>query len=167
MYKWEKYVRRWLKIHPPGQSRNEAKYKSFLNTVLGLPYKAAARSISATELQKNNVRNYEIGYIPEKLSIADGNGRIVMITCGSDLNGTEDDARLDYEIVAHSESGATYSMLHGSIGTFIPRDKHPERREQWTYRHGAFNSVWPVFKEIIKAKYYRDTDGSSMKIFIK
>jgi len=38
------------------------------------------------------------------------------------MNGTEQDARMDYEVVAWSESGATYSIKHGSIGTFIPRE---------------------------------------------
>ena len=74
--------------------------------------------------------------IPEKLSVKDGNGQVVLITLASDLNGKMDDARLDYEVVAWTESGANYSIDHGSIGTFIPnqtqRQKDKDDREHWT-----------------------------------
>jgi hypothetical protein len=54
--------------------------------------------------------------------MSDGNGRIVLLTCAADMNGKVDDARLDFEIVAWAKSGASYSICHGSIGTFIPRE---------------------------------------------
>ena len=47
------------------------------------------------------------------MSENDGNGAIVFVTLGADMNGKPDDARLDYEIVAWSESGASYSINHG------------------------------------------------------
>jgi phage terminase large subunit GpA-like protein len=100
-----------------------------------------------------NAGRYEPWTVPEALSIRDGNGEIVMLTLGADMNGVPEDARLDYEILAWSESGATYSVAHGSIGTFIPREntrKHKVDRERWTYDHGYANSVWPAFEEIIK-----------------
>ena len=165
MYGWVKYVRQYLDCHPIGEERDEEKYKTFVNLVLGETYSPNGKSVSATLLQKN-IRNYDIGIIPELLSIEDGNGKIVMLTCGSDMNGTEDDARLDYEIVAHSETGATYSIEHGSIGTFIPKDKFPQKRKHLTYKHGATNSVWPIFAEIISRRYTRDSDGKTIGIFI-
>lgn len=164
MYGWEYYVRKFMECNPSGGKRHEEKWKTFKNLVLGETYEPTGESISASELQEN-IRPYEIGIIPEKLSIADGNGKIVMLTCGCDLNGKEDDARLDYEIIAHSETGATYSVDHGSIGTFIPLDKHPEKRDHWTYRHGARNNVWDEFEKVISAKYERDI-GGAMLIFI-
>ena len=89
-----------------------------------------------------------------------------MVTCGTDLNGKKDDARLDYEIIAHSASGATYSVTHGSIGTFIPKDPNPDARpEKYSYRHGVENSVWPYFNEVISQHYYRDSDGEPMAVF--
>lgn len=157
MFGWEEYVREWISIHPVGEDRDEEGYKAFLNLNLGLPYKPTGKAMKASELQKN-IRPYDIGIIPEKLSISDGNGRIVMLTCGSDLNGKEDDARLDYEILAHSESGATYSIDHGSIGTFIAKDKNPQGRKHYTYRHGAENSVWPILDELLRKKYIFDSD---------
>ena len=173
MFGWVYYVRKWMEANPVNGQRIESKWKTFQNLTLGLPYEAVGQQISANQLQKN-VRNYEIGTVPEKQSIADGNGRIVMITLGSDLNGkddsikthNEDDARLDWEIVAHSETGATYSIDHGSIGTFINNDPHPERREKWTYKTNTTRSVWPVFQKIIDGRYINDESQKPMKIFI-
>lgn len=161
---WKKFVQDYLDAHPEGQPRNEAEYKTFVNTTLGETYSATIEGVNAKDLQMN-IRPYEIGTVPEKLSIADGNGKIVLLTCGSDLNGKLDDARLDYEIVAHSETGATYSVLHGSIGTFINKDQNPELRAHSTYRFGPNNSVWSKFKEIITNVYEKDT-GGKMKIFM-
>src|SRR5690606_7269445 len=130
-------------------------------------YEQQGEAPKANELQKN-IRPYEIGIIPEKLSERDGNGRIVLLTCAADLNGTEDDARLDYEIVGWSETGSSYSISHGSIGTFIPREnsmKVKEDRERWSYNHAKSNNVWGKFREIIGEKYRTDT-GRNMKIFI-
>lgn len=164
MYGWEHYVREYLEAHPENGKRNEKKWKAFKNLVLGETYTPTGESISANELQKN-IRPYEIGLLPEKLSEADGNGKIVLLTCGSDLNGKEDDARLDWEIVAYSETGATYSINHGSIGTFIPGDNGKTDREHWTYQHGNELSVWEEFDKILGAKYETDT-GRAMRILI-
>lgn len=165
MYGWEDYVRKYLECYNSDGNRDENKYKTFVNLVLGLPYEQTGESIKANDLMKN-IRNYEIGTIPEKQSIRDGNGKIVMITCGSDLNGKEDDARLDYEIVAHSENGSTYSICHGSIGTFIPREKEKTNRKKYTYRFGEENSVWDVFKELLEGKFRNDNTGKNFKIFM-
>lgn len=162
MSSWEDYVRDFKEANPPDGVRDEAKWKVFANQVLGETYEQVSESISANALQ-NNIREYNIGIIPEKQSLADGNGRIVMLTLGSDLNGKddsyknhdEDDARLDWEILAHSESGATYSVNHGSIGTFKSGDKSD--RVKWTYKHGAPNSVWPELQKIIRTIYSTDT----------
>jgi phage terminase large subunit GpA-like protein len=167
MSDWTYYVYKWLEAHPEGGSRNESKYQTFLNVNLGEPYEQQGASPAANELQKN-IRNYEIGMVPEKLSQRDGNGRIVLLTCACDLNGVEDDARLDYEIVGWSENGASYSIMHGSIGTFVPREntmKIKEDRERWTYLHGKPNSVWPKLRDILGAKIQTDT-GRNMKIFV-
>lgn len=160
---WEYYVQKWIEIHPRNGVRNEEKYKTFVNLVLGNTYEPTGKSINATQLQKNT-RSYKPGIVPNEMSIADGNGRIIMLTCGSDLNGTEDDARLDYEIVGFSESGANYSIIHGSIGTFQPGDGKNQKREKWTYRHGVRNNVWDEFEKIIKTRMKVDT-GGTMAIF--
>lgn len=167
MYDWEFYVRQYLVACPPGQDRDENKYKTFVNLCLGETYEAVGAEIKANQLQKN-IRDYEIGLIPERVSERDGNGKIVLLTCACDLNGTMEDARLDYSIVAWSESGSSYSVTQGSIGTFVPREgvkKFKEDRERWTYEFGKDNSVWPEFDLIIGKKYLTDT-GRSMKVFI-
>lgn len=167
MYDWQHYVREYLAACPEGQPRKEDKYKAFINLVLGETYQLEGESPKANELQRNT-RSYEPGVVPEKVSIKDGNGKIVLLTCAADMNGNEDDARLDYEILAWSESGATYSLLQGNIGTFIPRENAKavkEDRARFTYRRGAANSVWPEFDKVLQTIYPTDTDRK-MKVYI-
>lgn len=175
MYDWAHYVNFYMEANPVGQPRNESLHMTFMNTCLGVTYEGESTAPKANSIQKN-IRPYEIGTIPEKQSIADGNGRIVLLTRGADMNGTiegvngakANDARLDYEIVAWSENGASYSIRHGSIGTFIPREntrKDKVDRERWTYEHNKPNSVWPEFEKQGQEVFKTDT-GREMKISI-
>ena len=163
MYGWEHYVNDWIEANPVGQPRKEDLYKTFVNVVLGETYETPAEELSATELQMN-IRDYEIGVIPERMSENDGNGAIVFVTLGADMNGKAEDARLDYEIVAWAESGASYSINHGSIGTFIPREGvNGIDRERWTYQHGMERSVWTELDRIINEPIPTDS-GNLMQI---
>lgn len=167
MYDWEHYVNDYLEAHPLNQKRKEPEYKSFVNLCLGQTYEEVGDSINSNELQKN-ISNYSINIIPEKISLKHGNGKIVLLTCACDLNGKLDDARLDYEIVAWAENGATYSIDHGSIGTFIPNEsakKNKVEREKWTYENHKENSVWKVLDKLLETIYKTDSDRK-MKIFI-
>src|SRR5690606_19874949 len=128
-------------------------YQAWLNLGMGELYEEKAVSIRANALQLN-IRHYPIGVVPDKLSVSDGNGNIILLTLACDLNGVTDDARLDWEVVGWSESGSCYSIKHGSIGTFIPREgqsKYKVDREKWTYNFYHEKSVWPVLDEIIKS----------------
>lgn len=161
MYDWEHYVYEYIAAHPPGQKPIERKVQTWKNLCLGETYEATGEAPKANDLQRNQ-RRYEIGVIPEKLSIKDGNGKIVLVTCACDMNGTENDARLDYEIVAYAESGSPYSITHGSIGTFVPREgskKIKEDRVHWTYELHKANSVWRELDKIIEAWYPIDNGG--------
>lgn len=167
MYDWEHYVRQYIKANPINEPVKVKEMQTFVNLVLGETYEAKGEAPKANQLQKNT-RDYQINELPEKLSHQDGNGQIVCITIGSDLNGKVEDARLDYEVLAWTESGASYSINHGSIGTFIPREsqkKNKVDRVHWTYEENAPNSVWPLFEEVIDRVYQTDT-GRRMKAFI-
>jgi len=175
MYDWEHYINDFIECHPVGQPRNEDLYKTFVNVCLGETYEEPGQSIKPNQLQLN-IRNYEIGIIPENQSIADGNGKIVMLTCAADLGGRVaginseyDDVRLDYEVIAHSESGSTYSIRHGSLGTFIAnqswKKKEDITREMWSYDISKTNNIWKEFDHILGAEYMRDS-GGKMKISI-
>lgn len=169
MYDWYHYACDYVEANPPGQPRKEDLHQAFVNLCLGENYTPSEESPSGTDLQ-NNQRNYIIGTVPEKLSIKDGNGKIVLLSAAFDLNGVVDDARVDYEIVAFSENEATYSITHGSIGTFIPNqsaaDKSKDDRPKWTYEHNKPNSVWPEVDKILSSQFVRDTDGKKMGLFI-
>lgn len=167
MFDWERHVRSYLKAFPPGGGVDDSRAQTFYNLVLGKAWEPRGEEPKAVEIQ-GNTRPYAPGEIPEKLSEKDGNGRIVMITCAADLNGKIEDARLDYEITAWSETGATYSVNVGSIGTFQPREREMQEapdRARYTYESGRENSVWPHFTEVIQ-QVFRTDSGKRMKIMV-
>jgi len=167
MESWAHYAQQYDNCNPEGGKRHEKKHQTFMNVVLGLPYKQKGSAVEANVLQKN-IRNYEINDIPDKMSKDDGNGHIILLTCACDLNGKVEDARLDYEVVGWSETGASYSITHGSIGTFIPREgakKKKVDRERWTYEPNKENSVWPEYNKILDT-VFTTADGRKMKIFM-
>ncbi len=166
MTNWTGYVRDWIKANPRGMPVNVPLLKTFVNTVLGQTYEDRGEAPKANYLSRQ-VREYEIGIIPEQLSVKDGNGKIVLLTCACDLNGSTNDARLDYEIVAWSESGTSYSVNHGSIGTFENRRKEEpaEGRDIRTYRNNESNDVWYEFSKVI-SKEYETEEGRKMKIMM-
>ncbi len=167
MFGWEHYVNDYIEANPEGQPRDESLWKTFVNVVLGETYEDPGEELKANQLQQN-IRTYEIGMLPENISMQDGNGKIVLLTAACDLNGKLDDARLDYEVVAWTETGASYSISHGSIGTFIPNEsakKNKVDRAHWSYTHHVSNSVWPEYDKILKADYVTDTNRK-MKILI-
>jgi phage terminase large subunit GpA-like protein len=166
MFDWTYYVRQYLEANPPGQPQIEHLQKTFVNLALAETFEPTADALNANDLQKNNIRTYPVGIVPESVSIKDGNGHIVLITCAADMNGVVDDARIDYEIVAWSETGASYSIKHGSIGTFVFREgtkKHKEDRKKWTYEHNKPNSVWPELTKIFDGKLLTDL-GTRVRI---
>lgn len=166
---WEFYVKEYLTAVPPNGVVDEGALHTFRNTVLGETYEQTGQTNDAEKL-KENIRDYEMWLVPEKQSLADGNGKIILLTLGSDMNGTvedsvrkfEDDGRMDWEIVAWSESGASYSIAQGSIGTFVPAHLRTESynhgsRTKWTYVHSTENSIWDELTNILSKKIKVDT----------
>lgn len=163
MYDWTHYAYQYLATHKGGRTI-QSKLKVFTNLVLGQPWQEKQKAIKSNKLI-NNTREYEIGIVPNKQSNEDGNGNIILLTCACDLNGTLDDARLDWEVVAHAASGSIYSINHGSIGTYQPKSKDV-KRDKWSYRFGEENNVWDVFYNEVINEGYRTDDGFEMEIFL-
>jgi len=160
MKNWTDYAIKYQSIYPRAGMPDAVKLQSFNNSVLALVWEEKGKIPKINKLQ-NNSRDYKIGTIPFELCKEDNNGDIIMLTCACDLNGVMDgengdDVRLDYEIKAWSENGASYSVDAGSIGTFISktiRHKEDPNRNKWTYRHYDEFSVWNPFKELIEKDY--------------
>ena len=164
MYGWKDFAYEWTDIHKNGNVKKN-KLKVFYNQTLGLPWEEKKSDIKANILAENT-RNYEIGIIPRELSIKDGNGDILLLTCACDLNGVLDDARLDYEVVAHAKNGNIYCVKHGSIGTYKGGRRKEENRDLWTYKNNDKYNVWDYFyNEVINIEYPAD-DGTVMKIMM-
>lgn len=154
-FNWAFYANKEIEANPGGV-RNEYKHQVQVNTCDGETYEPPNEAPKATEIMKNK-RDYPIGMIPDQLSEKDGNGKIVLVTMGADMNGlyqgvngaSVHDARIDYVINAWSEKGPCYVISHGSIGTFISREgQNKADRVRWTYEPNKQNSVWPEFDRI-------------------
>lgn len=174
MTSWFNLACDYVACNPKNEPRNEAEYQTFLNLKLGELYEPPQTEIKISDLEKN-VRGYDIGVLPEKISIGDGNGRIILLTLAADLGGryigdaiksVRDDVRLDWELMAHSESGSKYSICHGSIGTFKPSFmEQTDERELYSYDLAKNNNVWKEFLSLIDKTYTTDT-GRKMKVAI-
>jgi phage terminase large subunit GpA-like protein len=162
MNDWEQAVRDYLKANPPGQPQNEHLMKTFVNLTLGETFVSVGEVLKATAIMdENHVRGYAPGTVPEKTSIRDGNGRIVLLTCAVDLNGKQEDGRLDYQVIGWAENGANYNIIHGSIGTFKPailkrKGDELEDRQPWTYEENKPFSIWPEFEKVLMSQFTVD-----------
>lgn len=173
---WIDLVYEWLDANPQNGVVDTGKLKTFKNIRLGQTWKETGETPRVNELMKNTCE-YLPGIVPDLTSEAQGNGPIVMLTLACDLNGImtdrKEDVRLDWELVAHSKSGATYSVDHGSIGTFKrDRDKTEfERktdgdREKYTYNHGYLNSVWPIFEKLMRKEWPTESNDGTMSALV-
>jgi phage terminase large subunit GpA-like protein len=167
MTSWYSHAIRYNACNPQGLPRIEADYQTYINIDYGDLYdEPIANQIVASDIMKN-CRAYEIGVIPESLSISDGNEDIIWLQLTADCNGVLEDARIDLEIKAYSRSGPSYSVWKQSLGTFIPNQSQEEKsktvREKWTYRMGCENSVWNLMDVILGQKFRTDT-GREMSI---
>lgn len=158
---WTDLVRQWMKACPKNEPIDIDALKVFTNTQLGELWEDRGTKTQGTALMGNGL-HYQRGVIPNLTCEADGNGKIALITLCCDLAGIMDvvnniqDVRIDWEILAHSTNGQTYSVNHGSIGTFKrsrwrnkrDRDKESDRI-QWTFNQGLPDCAWDVLKEII------------------
>lgn len=160
---WAKIIEQWLIANPPGQPCNVGALKTWNNLRMGLPFAELGESPRVNELMENT-RTYLPGVVPDKTCEEDGNGNIIMLTLSCDINGImekdNEDVRLDWEILAHTSRGPSYSIDHGSIGTFKrARDKskiektNDINRDKYTIQHGMKFSVWPLLEEIIRKEY--------------
>ena len=159
---WSDLAAQFLKACPPNNGRIDTDaLKVFTNTQLGELWEERGKSPRSSDLQKNQ-RNYQIGIIPDNTVEEDGNGKIALISLACDLGGVMDkennneDVRLDWEIIIHTSNGQTYSVNHGSIGSFKRTQNKTKKdilndseREKWTYEHNVKNSVWDKLKDII------------------
>ena len=163
MFNWTHYVRDYLAANPKTGPKSDL-MQTFTNLCLGQTYESKAKETSANNLLTNH-RDYSIGVIPESVSIKDGNGMIVGLTMACDMGGFVEDGRIDYEIVAWSQSGTPYSVDQGSIGTFVNKEnamKNKKDRAAWSYELRAQNSVWGEVTKIATKVYPKDT-GTGMR----
>ena len=174
---WVDLVKEWVEACPSGQPVKKGMLQTFMNIRMGETWEEQGETPKVLDLM-HNTGTYEPGIIPDISCEDSGNGKIILLTLACDLNGIMkreghsdvEDVRLDWEIVAHTTGGQTYSIDHGSIGTFRrSRDISKEEKDRdgdrfkMTYAMNQPNSVWPYFEEIMK-KEYESESGNTFKI---
>jgi phage terminase large subunit GpA-like protein len=170
---WVKIVEEFILANPPGQPADVKALRTWHNLRMGLPFAEVGESPRVNELMENT-REYLPGIVPDATCAKDGNGSIIMLTLACDINGImekdNEDVRIDWEILAHSSNGPTYSVDHGSIGTFKRlRDKSKAEREndidrdKYTLNPGMKFSVWPLLEEIIKREYHVESNSTETR----
>lgn len=174
---WLKLVEDWLEACPPGKSVSTNKLKTFFNIHLGLPYEERGEAPKIMKLMEN-IGEYKPGVVPDQTCEEEGNGQIMLLTLAADLGGRmkadEEDVRIDWEVIAHTSTGATYSIDQGQCGTFKrgrtkskAEKENDHKRKRYTYRHGASNSAWPLLDEVIKKEYVSESgDAYGIKLSI-
>jgi len=108
---WAKVIEEFLK-----SKGDKNKLKVFSNNVLGLPFKEIVKPINISNI-KNMKRPYTPLTVPNIMAEADGNGKIIVLTCGVDVNGDyrKQDGWLAVEIKGHCIGGQTYSIAKGQV----------------------------------------------------
>lgn len=172
---WVDLVKEWLEACPPGGIVNKAMLQTFKNIRMGETWEEIGESPTVNQLM-TNCREYHPGTVPDETCDNDGNGKLLLLTLAVDLNGIMkrevEDVRLDWEVKAHSSNGQSYSVDHGSIGTFQrigdvkSRDKAREGdRVKYTYAHGQVYSVWPELEELMRKDWICES-GKTMNVNI-
>lgn len=135
---WEKIIEKFL-----NSKDNKNELKVFTNNVLGLPFKEIVQPIKISNIQSMK-RPYDPLTIPNKMAEADGNGKIIVLTCGVDVNGdyNKPDGWLAVEIKGHCQNGQTYSIAKGQV--FGNTDEA--------------GSAWKALEQIVRAPIKSD-DG--------
>lgn len=173
MTSWYTIAEKYVLANPVGLPRNEESYQTWKNLDMGELYEPPTVDVQAGRLAQNT-QPYTVGTVPEALSEKQGNGKVVLLTCACDLGGrfvgdgmgsVIDDVRMDVEVLAHTESGSTYSIMHTSIGTFKPAfmNQNDPTRLYWSYDLSKPNNVWGELDKILGAIYTTES-GHQMKI---
>lgn len=107
---WDDFTVAWFKTITD-RDKTE-KLKEFHNLFMAIPFEDVESSPKA-EMLKYKQREYPAGIVPNELAIKDGNGPILILTCGVDVHKkkTSSEGRLDVEVLGHCRNGATYSIM--------------------------------------------------------
>ena len=160
---WEVLAKERAAIYE-GTKPDIDKLKVFRNLREALPFAAEEAGSNTFDLQ-SHIGDYEPGEVPDVYAQEVGAGEIVAITIGVDLGGVQDDARLDYEVVAWTTNWQSFSIMEGEIGTYTSDRliKNNEHRKRWSYSLGVENSVWPELVRLINNRWPLQSGIGSMK----
>ena len=172
---WVDLAKEWIEACPVNAQVNKGMLQAFLNIRMGETWEETGETPKVLDLM-HNTREYEVGTVPTATAEEDGSGKIVLLTLACDLGGLMErhieDVRLDWELVAHTSHGQTYSVDHGSIGTFkrtrdvdLVDKARDGDRIKYTYSLNQENSVWYQFEELMRKDWVTE-DGEVMSVGI-
>ena len=130
---WEKIVNKWLIT-----KKNPASLQTFINNVCAEGWEDIVKTVNHRKIFKENRRNYSPFIVPNKCTIADGNSKILVLTCAVDVN--QKNSWLGVEIIGTCLNGQEYVIAKGKI-------------------HGGLEengSAWDALKMIVENVYVSD-----------
>jgi len=132
-YSWKECVYDFI-----SSQENKVKLQVYYNNVLGLPWSDQSKKIDSG-IFRNLIRPYAPGTVPNSLAEQDGNGKIVLLTCAVDVNGSPDKPKgyIDLEIVGHCLGKQTYS-----IGKLRIRGNTDSGGDAWQALHSVIEKIF-------------------------
>jgi len=118
MFSWESAVMEWAECWDLEKNRVKdiEKYKSFRNTVQGLPFEELGSSIKFERSIQHRRSGFALGHIPERIMIESTGHYATLVTCAVDVQGD----RIIVHPVAWTPGGQSWTLdffhIDGEVG---------------------------------------------------
>lgn len=148
---WETICLKWLNYWDERNQRVKdiESYKTFKNTVEGLPFEDRGGSIEYEKVRVHRRAVYLRNEIKNKIAIEETGSRILVITCAADVHKD----RIDCEILGWCKDGRTYSIDWRHL-------------EGDTEDHSSVNSPWVKLSKIVEEEFWTSDDGIQYRVDI-
>lgn len=162
---WGVLAKEHSEIHETGKPDVD-KLKVFRNLREALPFSAEEMRADTSGLSRH-IGDYNYGEVPDIFADEIGAGEIVGITIGVDCAGLDNDARLDFEIVAWTTSWQSFSILEGQLGTYSAdraiRDMPGRKKLGYNLGDGG---VWAELADLINRRWPMQSGHGSMRAIL-
>lgn len=151
MVSWETICLEWLEWWDERNQRVKdiESYKTFRNTVEGLPFEDRGASIEYEKVRLHRRAVYLRNEIKNQLAIRETGSRILVITCAADIHKDW----IGVEILGWCKDGRTYSIDWRRI-------------EGDTEDHSTVNSPWIKLSKIIEDEFWTSDDHLEYRVDI-
>ena len=153
MYSWEDIAREFVEVFDIAKDRIKdlEGYKSFVNTILGLPWEERGEAPTYERVITHRRAIYSRNKIPNESALRETGSQIAMLTAAADVHKT----RIDIEIVGWCVDGRSYSIDW----------RHLEPEEGKTVED-LDSDMWKKLADILENERWTAEDGRSYGIML-